>query len=187
MGEQPKLLLPLADGEPVLRHAVRVALSHRPVEVVVVVRPDLPALAEALSDLQVRAVSNPRFEEGMATSLAAGIGALGEGVEGALLMQGDTPFVSAAIVERLLAAYLRERKPITVPLYGSEVGPPTLFAREVFPNLMRLVGDTGGRQLLSRHPEWVCRVPFSSEERPVDVDTPEDLQRFGAPGFEVDK
>jgi len=174
MGEQPKLLLPLADGKPVLWHTTHYALSLSANEVIVVTRPDLPEMAQAICDLDVRCISNPRYAEGMATSLAAGIEALESSKDAALVMLGDEPYVNPLIIEALVSAYERERKPITMPLYGDQPGPPTLFARESFSDLVKLEGDTGGRQLARKHPAWVCFVPFDEAMRPKDIDTPED-------------
>jgi molybdenum cofactor cytidylyltransferase len=114
----------------------------------------------------------------MATSLAAGINALGEHIEMALVLLGDMPYVAARIVDELVAAYLTSRQPITIPRYGSAVGPPTLFARPVFPDLLRLEGEVGGRQLLSKYPDLTRQVPFKEQDRPRDVDTVEDYERL---------
>jgi molybdenum cofactor cytidylyltransferase len=176
MGATPKLLLPLQGGIPIIWHAVSNALEWGPSEVVVVVRPDLPAIVEALADLPLTCVPNPRYMEGMATSLAAGISALSSRIDAALVVLGDEPYVADLIVMRLLAAYTNERKPVTIPKYGEQVGPPTLFARSIFPELLTLEGDIGGRQLLSKYPNLVCLVPFNQEDRPRDVDTPEDYR-----------
>lgn len=176
MGAMPKLLLPLQDGRPIIRYAVGNALEWNPSEVVVVVRPDLPAIEEALADLPVMCVPNHRYEEGMTTSLAVGIGALSGRIDAALVVLGDEPYVAEHIVMRLVAAYMSERKAITIPQYGEQVGPPTLFARIIFPELLALSGDIGGRQLLAKYPDLVCLVPFNQEDRPRDVDTPEDYR-----------
>jgi molybdenum cofactor cytidylyltransferase len=176
MGHQPKLLLPLADGRPLLWHTASNALILGPKEVILVTRPDLPELAVAVSDLKVRCISNYRYAEGLGTSLAAGIGVLHDDAEAALVMLGDEPYVNPLIIEAIMAAYEKERKPITMPLYGDRPGPPTLFAREIFSELLKLEGDTGGRQLAQKHPDRVCFVPFDEAIRPKDIDTQEDYQ-----------
>ncbi len=178
MGEQPKLLMPLRDGRSILWHSIQSVLVWEPNEVVVVVRPDLPQMTVKLTELGVRCVSNTRYEEGMATSLAAGIDALSPGTQAAIVTLGDQPYVSPRIIEELISAYLREGKPITIPVYGAQPGPPTLFARQVFPDLLKLQGDAGGRQIVADHPEMVYRVSFTEEDRPLDVDTPQDYQRL---------
>jgi molybdenum cofactor cytidylyltransferase len=171
----PKLLLHMPDGKSILAHALANALDLRPLCVVVVVRPDLPELLEALDSLPVVSVSNPRYTEGMGTSLAAGVTALPDDAEAVLVLLGDEPEVSPDIVRTLVEAYLSNKAAITVPMYGGQVGPPTLFSRELFADLAALQGDVGGRQLFALYPDRVCRVPFAHNERPKDIDTPEDL------------
>ena len=179
MRSQSKLLLPHpADGAPLLRHATTGVLALEPVEIVVVVRPDLPQLITALDGLPVRLVPNPDFAAGMATSLRVGIAALAPGVQAALVVLGDTPEVAPAVFAALLAAYQATGRPITLPVYGAVSGPPTLFARAAFPALARLTGDQGGRQVVLSHPEWVTRVPLPPELQPFDIDTPEDYHVY---------
>jgi molybdenum cofactor cytidylyltransferase len=134
------------------------------------------ALAGALAGLPARLVANPQWIEGMGTSLAAGIAALGPGVQGALVLLGDSPDVDPAIVAALVAAYQTSGQPIAMPFYGDEPGPPTLFARSMFPDLLRLQGDTGGRLIVRNYPDHVARVDFPASARPPDIDTPEDYQ-----------
>jgi molybdenum cofactor cytidylyltransferase len=176
MRRAPKMLLPMSDGKTLLRHSVENVLTLQPAGTIVVLRPDLPELESSLAGLPVRCVANPRYLEGMGTSLAAGVMSLEPDIEAALVVLGDEPFVSGRIFERLLEAFLRERKPVTIPRYGQQFGPPTIFSREVFPVLAKLEGDTGGRQLVARQPELACVVPFAAEERPADIDTPEDYE-----------
>ena len=176
MGAQHKLLLPWRDGEPILRHVVSGALAWGPLEVVVVVRPDMFALAGALAGLPARLVGNPQWTEGMGTSLAAGITALEPAAQAALVLLGDSPNVAPAIIAALVAAYQTSGHPIVVPFYGEEPGPPTLFARVLFPDLLRLQGDTGGRLIVRNYPDHVARVDFPAAARPPDIDTPEDYQ-----------
>ncbi len=166
------MLLPWRDNRPIVRHAAYNALQlGLGGEVIVVVRPDLPELEEALEGLAVRCVPNPSYREGMASSIAAGIASLGADAEGALLLLGDEPEVSPSIVAALLEAYRRDNRPITVPRYGAAIGPPTLFAHAAFPLLAKLTGDAGARQLIAQNPEMVSFVPFPESDRPRDVDT----------------
>ena len=176
MHHAPKMLLPLKDGKTLLRQAVENALALQPAEMLVVVRPDLPEMEDALSGLAVRRVTNHRYLEGMGTSLAAGITALAPGTEAVLVVLGDQPFISTRIFQGLVEAFLRARMPVTIPRYGEQVGPPTIFSRELFPVLAELEGDIGGRQIVARQPELACIVPFTAGERPADVDTLQDYQ-----------
>lgn len=173
-GTASKMLLPLADGRPMLAHTLDHVRLLQPLEAIVVVRPDLLPNTEALVQPPARVVVNKRFAEGMGTSLAAGVSALTNAVEACLVLLGDEPFVPGPVVERLVGSYLQEHGQITIPVYGDQPGPPTLFARKIFPALSVLEGDTGGRQLLARFQDSVVRVPFNASDRPKDIDTPED-------------
>jgi molybdenum cofactor cytidylyltransferase len=174
--QRSKLLLPWRDGKPILWHTINNALNLEPREVVVVVRPDLPEMVDALYELPVRCVPNPRYSEGMGSSLAIGIQALSGDTEAALLMLGDEPDVPSHVIERLLAAYRSEGKVITIPMYGEQVGPPAIFARRIFPELTKLQGDQGARSLMAQHPDWARILPFDEADRPHDVDTRDDYE-----------
>jgi molybdenum cofactor cytidylyltransferase len=195
-GPTPKLLLPMQDGRPLLAHSLENALSLQPLETIVVVRPDLLSLVQSSkfqaqlpkyairnpkSKIQnpkskINYVSNPHYKEGMGTSLAAGVESLSPETKACLVLLGDEPHVPHAIIERLVQAYTLAHPTITIPIYGDHPGPPTLFSRDLFPQLALLKGDVGGRQLLARFPDTIVRVQFNEDERPKDIDTPEDYQ-----------
>jgi molybdenum cofactor cytidylyltransferase len=179
VGTTPKLLRPWRDGKPLLWHSAHRAVALGLGEVIIVVRPDLPELAGAVEGLDARCVPNPRFTEGMGTSIAAGIGALRGDARAALVLLGDEPEVPSYVIASLINAHRVESQPITVPLYGKTVGPPSLFTRAVFPLLTQLEGDTGARHLIARHPELVTFVPFDRSDRPRDIDTERDLHVTG--------
>jgi molybdenum cofactor cytidylyltransferase len=112
----------------------------------------------------------------MGTSLAAGVQALSRSSRAALVMLADEPAVSPEVVQTLLEAYLHHQKPVTTPMYGDQPGPPTLFASSLFAELAALEGDTGGRQVIARHPDLTHQVHFPAEARPRDLDTAEDYE-----------
>ena len=55
-------------------------------------------------------------------------------------------------------------------------GNPVLFDRVVFPNLLKVQGDAGGRSIFSQHP--LEYVDWPDANLLLDVDTPEDYQRL---------
>jgi molybdenum cofactor cytidylyltransferase len=171
-----KLLAPLG-GVPLVRHAVERMWLSGVSEVVVVLGGDAEAVRGALAGLDVRTVVNDRFAEGMSTSMHAGIRALREGTMAAVVALGDQPTVSPSLIAALITEHRRSGKPIVVPLYGARRGHPVLFAAEVFPELLEVAGDAGGRDVISRDPERVSLVRFGYP-LPPDVDTKEDLARL---------
>lgn len=175
---QPKLLLPLK-GKSVIRWtAERVLASGLGAfeEAIVVLGREAEAIERELEGLAVRTVFNPRFAEGMSTSLKAGLQAVSPTAGGAMIFLGDQPLVSPEVVRGMIATFRVAGRPIVVPLYDGVRGNPVLFAASLFPELMTTDGDKGGRDVVARSPERVTNVVFPSDLSARDVDTWEDYE-----------
>ena len=181
MGRQ-KLTLPLADGRPLVRAAVEQVLAGDLDDVVVVLGREAEAVASALHGLPIRTVMNPRYAEGQSTSLRAGLDALAQGTEAAVVALGDQPLPDPRLLRQLVEAFRTSGLPIVAPLYRDGRGNPVLFASSVFNELRRVEGDRGGRPVIARDPERVAEVPVDAP-MPADIDTPEDYEaaRRGGP------
>jgi molybdenum cofactor cytidylyltransferase len=174
----PKLLLPLR-GRSMLRHVIDHARGSRCDEIVVVVGEAADRVAAEARGPAVRVVVNERYREGMGTSLAAGIAALGAECEAAIVLLGDQPCVTAAAINGLIDAYRTTGKPIVASRYGAILGAPTLIGGACFHEARRLGGDAGGRSLIQRYPDLVAEVLLPPSAA-VDVDTPEEFARLAA-------
>ncbi len=184
--EVSKLVAPLGTSTVVRQTAIRLLAS--PVDRVLVVVGAGAAgesVRRALEGLDVAFVDNPRHTEGLGTSVAAGITALDDSVDLALVALGDQPSVSGVVVNDLIIARRRTDKPIIVPRYNGQRGNPVLFQRDIFPELRRLTGDTGAREIIEREPSRVEWLDVHSP-MPADVDTPEDLERLRRGGATTD-
>jgi molybdenum cofactor cytidylyltransferase len=171
-----KLLL-IVEGRAVVRMAVDNVLAGGIERIVVVSGAEHEAIAHALAGLPVRFAVNPNPEAGQGSSIAVGIAALPERVEAALIVLGDQPFLSPEVIPSLAAALARTGLPIVAPRYRDGRGNPVLFARAVFPELLRLAGDRGARAVIERDPSRVAVVDFETS-MPADIDTPEDYERL---------
>ena len=120
----------------------------------------------------------PETGKRYAAALRAGIAALGHSVAAAVVLLGDQPFVTPAIVERLLAAWQNGDGAIVAPVYAGQRGNPVLFARTVFPELLAVQGDQGARSVLAANRERVALVPFGDARPLADIDTPEEYERL---------
>jgi molybdenum cofactor cytidylyltransferase len=174
---QPKQLLDW-DGQPLVRAAAAAALAAGLFPVLVVVGHARGAVAEALAGLPVHLVVNEDYAQGQSTSLRAGIAALGHSVAAAVVLLGDQPFVTPAIVERLLAVWQNGDGAIVAPVYAGQRGNPVLFARTIFPELLAVQGDQGARSVLAANRERVALVPFDDARPLADIDTPEEYARL---------
>lgn len=159
------------DGRPLVRHAVDTALAASLDPVLVVVGHDADRVAAVLP-ADVVVVANPDHDEGQASSLRAGVrAAAAHEVDALVVLLGDEPEVTAASVQAVVDAHARGAA-VARAAYDDGPGHPVLFAREVWPRLTGVVGDTGARQVLDDLP--VQAVPVAGP-RPTDVDHPRDL------------
>lgn len=174
MGDN-KLLLEL-DGRALVRHVAMAALASRAQPVVIVTGNDADRVREALSDLDVRFVHNPEFATGMASSLKAGIAAVGDAA-GALVCLGDMPRVTAAHLDALIASFetAHDDGAIVVPTCERKRGNPVLWGHRHFADIATLVGDVGARALIERAGESVVWLAIDDPAILVDVDTPDAL------------
>jgi molybdenum cofactor cytidylyltransferase len=172
---QHKLLLPLL-GKPLVLHVVENALAAGCAEVLVVVGYRAEAVRGLLTDEPVRVIENPAYAEGQSTSLRAGIAALAPQTAAAMILLGDQPLVNPAILRRLMQAWQDTARPIVAPYYAGQRGNPVLFARVLFPELLSVTGDQGGREVLQRHAQEVEPVPIADTDAAQDLDTWQEYQ-----------
>lgn len=176
MGRQKQLLD--WGGRPLVRAIAEQALAARLDQVLVVVGSAGQAVEAALAGLPLRVVANRDYAEGQSSSLRAGIAALDPSVAAALVLLGDQPFVTAAIIDRIAAEWRATGASIVAPAYRGQRGNPVLFARAVFPELLALTGDRGAGALLAAAPARIHLVPFDDPRPLADIDTPDDYARL---------
>jgi CTP:molybdopterin cytidylyltransferase MocA len=167
-GDGAKLLAPFR-GRPLVGWAVAAAAGAGLDEVLVVTGAvDLVGVLPA----GVVAVPNPRWAEGQATSLGAGLdAAAARGHDAVVVGLGDQPLVTADDWRAVAAG----AGAIAVATYDGARRNPVKLARSVWAEVDR-EGDEGARTLMRRRPELVTEVACAGS--PVDVDTREDLTRW---------
>jgi molybdenum cofactor cytidylyltransferase len=171
----PKQLIPFS-GKPLLRHLAQAASRSKASQTYVVLGAMSEKIRPALDGLAVHIVQNNRWQEGISSSIHAGISALTKETDAVLIMLCDQPHVSSELLDRIIEVQSMSRKPIVASEYADTIGVPALFAKLLFPELLALVGDHGAKQLIHGHPEDIAIVPFPGGA--TDIDTPEDHLRF---------
>lgn len=171
-----KLTAPL-NGEPLVRRAVLAALASKARPVIVVTGHEGEKVRAALAGLDVVFVENPDFAQGLSTSLKAGIAAVPEDADRAVVLLGDMPKVEPTLIDRLVAAIdPAAGRLIAVPVAQGRRGNPVAWSRLLFPALMAIEGDVGARALIADEPGLVVEVPVEGEGAFLDIDTRDDLE-----------
>lgn len=152
-------LFAVVDGEPAIRHTVAQVLRSRAEEVVVVAGHEAERLAAAISGTRARVVINEDYDVGLSSSLRAGVNALADDVDAAVICRGDMPDVQPGDIDRLIAAFdPEEGRLICVATQRGERGHPVLWARRFFEEFEQIRGEGGAKDMLERHAAFVTEV-----------------------------
>jgi len=179
MGE-PKGLLPYGRST-ILGTVLQNVLATRVDGVLVVLGSQWRKIRATLKRDDVKVVINPRFREGMLSSIQRGISALPPSCRAAVLVLADQPTVPPAIINALIDAYRRKGKGLVVPVFQGKRGHPVLFDLKYKEEIMSLDPTVGLRQLLQRHPQDILEVRVSSSSILRDIDDPADYKNLMLP------
>lgn len=172
-----KLLLPLGD-RPIIAHIVAAVLSCAVSPVVVILGRDADRVTSALPPQDVTVVVNPDYATGMASSLRAGMDALPAQSLGAILLLGDQPLVTPALIASVLAEANAHPGAIVSASFGGQRGHPVYFPRHLFGELSMIQGDEGGRNVIARHGASLLLVDWPDISAGLDVDTMDEYARL---------
>ena len=189
---RPKQVAEL-DGRPLLAH-VLAALDEAPVDggsgglkasppvdrVVVALGGAAGEVLERVEMGRAEPLVVEGWAAGMGHVLAATLGQAGDDWAAVVVLLGDQPLVSGRAVARVVEAWRSGAGPVVTATYGGRPGHPKLFDRRLLPDLLRLTGDTGARDLVAAHPGWVSQVEVGDLGSDADVDVEADLDRVGA-------
>jgi molybdenum cofactor cytidylyltransferase len=174
MGSVNKLLADV-EGRPMVARVADALLASRARPIVVVTGHQPERVREALAGRELRFVHNPDYAEGLSTSLRVGLAALGD-IDGAAVCLGDMPDVTAAHVDRLIAAFdPASGHAICVPTFNGKRGNPVLWDRRFFKEMASVSGDVGARHLIGDHEDAVHEIAMPDSGVLNDFDTPEAL------------
>lgn len=174
-----KLTLPV-NGLPLVRHVAQAALAAHLDPLIVVTGHEGAAVRQALAGMAATFVQNDEYAGGLSTSLRAGLRAVPADRDGALVLLGDMPAVTASLITKVVAAFdPRAGRAICVAKAANGVrGHPVLWGREFFAEIQTLTGDKGARVLLDRHAGEIAEVDAGDDAPLIDIDTPEALQAY---------
>lgn len=171
-----KLLLPFGSVT-VLEHTLEQIKLSGIDNPIVVVRPE-QRLIKLLEAKGYRFVINEDYSSGIAGSLKAGMKAADSCSQAILFALADQPLIPPAVYRQIIEKYLLNFKQVTCPFYAGKRGNPVLFDRRTWPSLMKLQGDSGGREIIKTLPpsEIDC-LAVDSESILEDIDTEKDYRK----------
>jgi molybdenum cofactor cytidylyltransferase len=164
-------------GKTLVYRAVAAAIEARCSPVIVVTGDAHAEVRNALAGTNAILVQNDHWRQGVATSIRAGIRYVIDNapdVDAALVLVCDQPFVDVDVLSKIIALRSETGKTIVASRYADTLGVPALFHHSIFPELLRLRGDTGAKAIILCNRERVAELPFPLGK--IDIDKLEDLQ-----------
>lgn len=185
LGGRPKALLELGGVPLIMRQLI--ALSGAGVdEVVVVLGHHAQAIEAAIGQFPITLVHNPAPDEGQASSVRLGLQALSPRIDAVIVALADQPLINAQDITALIAAFRkRGDKSMVVPRVAAADGStapgnPVIFDAALREQWLAGSADLTCRNWREKHPESVHWFDTDNRHYRVDIDTPEDLERFAA-------
>ncbi|GGK68573.1 NTP transferase domain-containing protein [Rufibacter glacialis] len=173
LGQAKQLLC--FQGKTLLHRTIQAALDSHLGPVLVVLGANADTILDQGISPEIQQVHNPQWEEGMASSIRAGIASLQQQhptTTGALLLLCDQPFVSPWLLQQMVQEKKERQKRIVACAYQDTLGAPVLFDRSLFASLLLLKGQEGAKKLLSLYPAETTSIAFP--QGGIDIDTQAD-------------
>lgn len=183
LGGRPKALLELG-GVPLVARQL-LALSEAGVEdVVLVTGHHAKAIEAAVRGFPVALAHNHSPDSGQPSSVRVGLRALPPRLDAIIVALADQPLISEHEITALIGAFKkRGDASMVVPRVkddrGSRLpGNPVLIDSALREEWVSGGGAFAGRKWRLAHPERVCWFDTENQNYRIDIDTPEDLDRF---------
>jgi molybdenum cofactor cytidylyltransferase len=168
---QPKQLMP-SDQSTIVERTIDNLLNSAVSETIVVLGYREEDVRKTIAGKPVKIVINPDYQQGMSTSLIAGLEQVDKRARAVLLIAlGDQPFVDSQTINSLVEAFIANKRGITIPVYQGRRGNPVIFGIKYKGELLNLKGDVGGREIIKRHPDDALEVAVNCEGVLLDIDT----------------
>jgi CTP:molybdopterin cytidylyltransferase MocA len=174
---QFKPLLPLGKST-VIETAIDGFIEAGIGNIVVVIGHNAEALKPLLDHKKIQWVYNSRFDEGMFTSILAGLNALEKSVHGFLLLPADIPLVKKKTINQLCEAFDSSNKDIIYPVYLGRRGHPPIISAKMFPEILKYDGTGGLKALLKTYGDRAFHVEVDDEGVLLDMDQYEDYMKL---------
>ena len=180
---QPKQLLPFGDRtmlECVIDafrsprvDEIRVVLGYRADEIAAKIAPR----AGTPVPPRIKMVTNDRYQQGMFTSIQAGLRALPKKAKLVLIAVCDQPRLKRETVEQLIDKCEEERHKILIPSYNGRQGHPPVLRAQYAKEILAMDESLTLKHFYAEHADDITRLVVDDEGLLVDIDDRETYER----------
>lgn len=178
MGRNNKLLLNV-DGIPLVRKSAINILNSNVTSMTVVTGFDENKIINALSGLNVNFVKNINFQEGLSSSLKAGLANITPTPSAVIICLADMPKIQPEHINQLIENFdpLKGWE-ICIPTNNGKRGNPVLIGSRFFPYIFETSGDFGAKQVMKQHSDKIVEVEIGTSDIHFDIDTQDEYENF---------
>ena len=178
MGRNNKLLLNV-DGIPLVRKSAINILNSNVTSMTVVTGFDENKIINALSGLNVNFVKNINFQEGLSSSLKAGLANITPTPSAVIICLADMPKIQPEHINQLIENFdpLKGWE-ICIPTNNGKLGNPVLIGSRFFPYIFETSGDFGAKQVMKQHSDKIVEVEIGTSDIHFDIDTQDEYENF---------
>lgn len=144
--------------------------------VTIVVGANSKAVARAVNDLPVNVVINEHWQQGLASSLKAGLNSVEPDCRAVMITLCDQVLITDDHLRLLLDQWLANPSEIMASAYADTIGTPAIIPAEFYPEILALEGDAGAKSILNNNTGRVRTLPIPEAE--FDLDVPGDMDKL---------
>jgi molybdenum cofactor cytidylyltransferase len=142
----PKMLLSI-NGKTMLENVILNVTGSDIDHAVVVLGADSELLTDITSKYYVKICLNDNYKEGMLSSVKCGFRNLPLDFEAVMIFQGDQPFITRKVINKVIETYKNSDKGIVIPVHENKRGHPLLVNRKYMDKIDQLDNGVGLRSL----------------------------------------
>ena len=173
---QPKQLLPFGD-KTMLECVIDAFQTPRVDEIRVVLGYKLAEIAASIAHASCKIVMNDRWQQGMFTSMQAGLRELPKETKIVMLAICDQPRLKRKTVEILIEKFKKDRHKILIPSYNGRQGHPPLLRAEYAKEILAMDESMTLKHFYGERADDIERLVVEDEGVLIDIDDRETYER----------
>ena len=128
---------------------------------------------------KLKIVINSDYNNGMSSSIHAGLEKININSNAIMISLGDQPFIEYEVIDLLIDCYNYGQKGIVVPLSDKEIrGHPVIISLKYYDSLKIMQGDIGARKIIENNCEDICFLKINTDKITADTDNLEDYDKY---------
>jgi CTP:molybdopterin cytidylyltransferase MocA len=171
----PKATL-ILKGYTVLELIIRLFRDAGISDIRVVTGCDREDISPVIQELKVREIFNPRYQDGMYSSVRNGVASCHQETAGFFIHPVDIPLIRSDTIKTLSSCLTRGGRQIICPVYQGRRGHPMLISASFRTAIIRSDRPGGLRVLLYEYTDAIVPVQVNDSGILFNMNTPEEYQ-----------